>query len=450
MKDTSPNPLHHAGQAEKGAGQAHQAFLKARADSLQQMSQLVQMQVQVANKILNQSSPAQSDRQTKPILKVALFDDKQVKRATQTSMASLFGPEFNIYEGRHFQCLPSGDLQFVSRILSFSGEKHNFDRPASMTAEFDVHPEAWFFRDSAFPSLPYTALMEITLQTCGFLSASMGTPMLYPEQDYFFRVLDGQAFVVSLPEITTATLTIDVSLTRTRASKRAIAQDFEYSIRNGIDVMYRGNASAAYFVASALNTQSGLDTSGPIAPWIESQEAKQHSHSHIALSPEEKAGEYYQGRPEKPHYRLGRHQMDLLDRAVVIPGGGKSCQGYIYASRKNDPDAWFFPLHFNHDPVMPGSLGVEAVLQALQVYAIQQGIGREFRSPHFTLTPNQSLSWKFRGQVLTPHKEVGLEVHITSIKQESNHVTLTGDASVWTDSTRIYEVPNASITIMEG
>ena len=450
MKELSPNPRNRAGQAEKSTGQAHQAFLKARADSLQQMSRLVQMQVQVANNMLGQSPQSNSKIEQKPVNKPALFNEEQVRQATQTSMASLFGPEFSIYEGRHFQCLPSGDLQFVTRILSFSGEKHNFDLPASMVAEFDVSPDAWYFKDSAYPSLPYTALMEITLQTCGFLSASIGTPMLYPEQDYFFRVLDGEAVVEILTDYTTTTLTIDARLTRTRASKRAIAQDFEYSIRNGNQMIYRGNASAAYFVASALNTHSGLDTSGPIPPWIESPEAKQHPKTRISLSSPDQAPDYYRGNPELPHYHLGQRQMDLIDEAVVIPGGGKAGQGYIYASRKNDPDAWFFSLHFNFDPVMPGSLGVEAVLQALQVYAIQQGLGSDFHSPHFALTPNQPLIWKFRGQVLTPHKNVSLEVHITSIKRESSQVILTGDASLWTDSTRIYEVPNASITIMEG
>jgi 3-hydroxymyristoyl/3-hydroxydecanoyl-(acyl carrier protein) dehydratase len=450
LNELIPNPFNYADSAENGTGQAHLAFLKARADSLQQMGQLVQMQVHVANKMLDQSPQGSENKPYKPLEKPALFNDKEVRQATQTSMASLFGPEFNIYEGRHFQCLPSGDLQFVSRILSFSGEKHHFDRPVSMTAEFDVNPDAWYFRDSAFPSLPYTALMEITLQTCGFLSASIGTPMLFPDQDYFFRVLDGEAFVVSLPASTSTTLTIDVRLTRTRASKRAIAQDFEYSIRNEGQIMYRGNASAAYFVASALNTQSGLDSSNPIPPWIESPEAKQLPDTRISLSPPEGALEYYHGDPQKPYCRLGHDQMDLIDEAVVIPDGGKTGQGYIYASRKNNPDAWFFPLHFNHDPVMPGSLGVEAVLQALQVYAIQQGLGQEFNSPHFALTTNQSLVWKFRGQVLTPHKIVGLEVHITRIVRANSSLILTGDASVWTDSTRIYEIPNASITIKEG
>jgi 3-hydroxymyristoyl/3-hydroxydecanoyl-(acyl carrier protein) dehydratase len=450
LKELSPNPFNHTDQTEKGTGQAHRAFLKARADSLQQMNQLVQMQVQVANNMLGQPTQVISNIESKPMTKPALFNEEQVRQATRTSMASLFGPEFSIYEGRHFQCLPSGDLQFVTRILSFSGEKHSFDLPVSMVAEFDVPLNAWYFQDSAFPSLPYTALMEITLQTCGFLSASIGTPMLYPEQDYFFRVLDGEAVVETLPEITGATLTIDARLTRTRASKRAIAQDFEYSIHNGTQLIYHGNASAAYFVASALKTQSGLDPSGSISPWIESTEANQHNHTLISLSPPDQAPDYYFGDPEKPHFHLGHDQMDLIDEAVVIPGGGKAGLGYIYANRKNDPDGWFFPLHFNHDPVMPGSLGVEAVLQALHVYAIQQGLGIDFHSPHFALTANQSLIWKFRGQVLTPQKNVSLEVHITSIKRESGRVILTGDASLWTDSTRIYEVPNASISIIEG
>ena len=40
--------------------------------------------------------------------------------------------------------------------------------------------------------------------------------------------------------------------------------------------------------------------------------------------------------------------------------------GYLYAERTIDPSDWFFQFHFHQDPVMPGSLGVEAIIETMQ------------------------------------------------------------------------------------
>jgi hypothetical protein len=42
-----------------------------------------------------------------------------------------------------------------------------------------------------------------------------------------------------------------------------------------------------------------------------------------------------------------------------------------------DPGEWFFKAHFFQDPVMPGSLGIEALCQLLQWYMAERGIGAD-------------------------------------------------------------------------
>jgi 3-hydroxyacyl-[acyl-carrier protein] dehydratase/trans-2-decenoyl-[acyl-carrier protein] isomerase len=56
--------------------------------------------------------------------------------------------------------------------------------------------------------------------------------------------------------------------------------------------------------------------------------------------------------------------MLMMDRIVQITAdGGKYGKGYIEAEFDINPDKWFFPCHFIRDPVMPGSLGVDALWQ---------------------------------------------------------------------------------------
>jgi 3-hydroxyacyl-[acyl-carrier protein] dehydratase/trans-2-decenoyl-[acyl-carrier protein] isomerase len=56
--------------------------------------------------------------------------------------------------------------------------------------------------------------------------------------------------------------------------------------------------------------------------------------------------------------------MLMFDRIVKISGeGGKYGKGEIVAELDIKPDLWFFPVHFQGDPVMPGCLGLDAMWQ---------------------------------------------------------------------------------------
>ncbi len=45
--------------------------------------------------------------------------------------------------------------------------------------------------------------------------------------------------------------------------------------------------------------------------------------------------------------------------------GGTYDKGTAHAQFKITPDKWFFPCHFENDPVMPGCLGMDALWQLL-------------------------------------------------------------------------------------
>lgn len=56
--------------------------------------------------------------------------------------------------------------------------------------------------------------------------------------------------------------------------------------------------------------------------------------------------------------------MLMFDRIVHIDDkGGKYGKGEIVAELDVKPDLWFFPVHFQGDPVMPGCLGLDAMWQ---------------------------------------------------------------------------------------
>ncbi|MCG9916719.1 MAG: 3-hydroxyacyl-[acyl-carrier-protein] dehydratase FabA [Phenylobacterium sp.] len=61
--------------------------------------------------------------------------------------------------------------------------------------------------------------------------------------------------------------------------------------------------------------------------------------------------------------------MLLFDRITTInDDGGPHGKGYIEAEFDINPGLWFFDCHFKNDPVMPGSLGLDAMWQLVGFY----------------------------------------------------------------------------------
>lgn len=58
--------------------------------------------------------------------------------------------------------------------------------------------------------------------------------------------------------------------------------------------------------------------------------------------------------------------MLMFDRITLVTSdGGEYGKGQIAATLNILPDMWFFPCHFQGDPVMPGCLGLDALWQLL-------------------------------------------------------------------------------------
>ena len=92
--------------------------------------------------------------------------------------------------------------------------------------------------------------------------------------------------------------------------------------------------------------------------------------------------------------------MLMCDRITHINDfGGAFDKGLIEAELDIHPDLWFFPCHFEGDPVMPGCLGMDALWQLVGFFlgwSGGQGRGRALSVGEV----------KFTGQILPENKRV--------------------------------------------
>jgi 3-hydroxymyristoyl/3-hydroxydecanoyl-(acyl carrier protein) dehydratase len=358
-----------------------------------------------------------------------------------------------VYDGRAVSRQPNTDLQFISRVLSVDGERLNFKQPTTILAEYDVPVDAWYYEQNNANTMPYSVLMEIALQPCGLLGAYLGSTLQFPDKNLYFRNLDGTGEMFDLPSGTDfrgKTILNKSVLVSSVALGGTVLQNYTFELSIDGHIFYKGKSSFGFFPKEALAQQVGLDNGKEIPAWYQTQGLQPSQYMQIKLDSLFGKMKLFKAPEGKPHYHLAGDQLQLIDKLIIAKDSGEHGQGYIHATKYVKPYEWFFTCHFYQDPVMPGSLGVEAILQAMQVYALQQDLGKDFKSPRFVQLDNHTTVWKYRGQILTPVKEMHLEVHIKSVEQRGDKLAIIGDAYLWNEKMRIYQLTDLALGIEES
>jgi 3-hydroxymyristoyl/3-hydroxydecanoyl-(acyl carrier protein) dehydratase len=399
----------------------HSSFLDARQAGLQQLSALIKLQIAAAGGI----TPAAAPR--------ALFTRADLDELASGSIASVFGPEFQACDTRRTPRIPNTDLLLMSRVMDIQGERGCLNSPASIVTEFDVPEHAWFLNNSTAGVLPAFACMEAALQPCGLLSAYLGTMLLNPQVEYYFRNLDGQVETLAQPRLGGKILTVQADLLSTTLSAGMIIQKFSFTLSSQDQPFYRGESTFGFFPPDTMANQSGLDNGKTSLPELEQTAVPARNIVELNIP----AGKAPDSTP----------QMDFIRTLRWTTSGGKYGKGIIFASKVISPTDWFYRCHFHQDPVMPGSLGVEAVQQALEVYARHSGLLPAGQS--FVCIPAECrpFIWKYRGQFAQTNKLLKLEIHISETTASPDGLLVCGDASVWADGLRIYEVKGAAVRL---
>jgi 3-hydroxymyristoyl/3-hydroxydecanoyl-(acyl carrier protein) dehydratase len=377
-----------------------------------------------------------------------VFDEQQLRSFTVGSVVECFGPEYQIFEDRRIPRTPNGDLQMMSRVTEIQGRRSEFTPDTLLVSEYDIPADAWYLRDNSYPVVPYAVWMEIALQPCGFLSAYLGSLLLFPGADLYFRNLDGYGCLERpQPDLRGETVVTRARLRSSTFIQDIIIQKYAFEVQHQGSTLYAGEAVFGYFTPEALYNQIGLDASKTSQPWYVRQ--GQHARLQTFDLGDPATRQQFMPAAQRPHEGLAQGQLDLLDEIGIIEDGGEHGQGYIFARRRVDPEAWYFACHFFQDPVMPGSLGVEGMLQAMQAYALRRGLTRQFDSPHFEHLPGQTVSWRYRGQIVREVPEWSLEVQLSRVEVRPDEVVLVGDASLWRGDLRIYEVRGLALRVAE-
>ncbi len=137
----------------------------------------------------------------------------------------------------------------------------------------------------------------------------------------------------------------------------------------------------------------------------------------------------------------------MIDRVeAFVPDGGPKGLGFLQGALAVDPSAWYFKAHFYQDPVIPGSLGLESLLQLLKVAAVERwGGGPRARFRTMTGGPH---AWLYRGQVIPaqpPRRRPGVR-H----RPRRSDSPLTADGLLWVDGKVVYRMNDFALQMTDG
>ncbi|MDR3038036.1 MAG: helix-turn-helix domain-containing protein, partial [Candidatus Adiutrix sp.] len=354
-----------------------------------------------------------------------VYSKAKIMALAEGRPSEALGPAFARFdEGAFLARLPRAPYDFLDQITITSGRRYEISPGSEVLARYVVEAGGWLFGEAGGgrPTLPYAVLNEIALQPCGFLASYMGSALPF-DGPMHFRNLGGRATV--LAEVTGGDA-VDTRARFVRESRlgEMHIQHYEFKCEVGGRSVYEGLTHFGFFSPEALAHQAGLTGLDPGA-W--------------PARPEVGRLEPY---PEGRAFPSGKWR--LLDKIAFDPHGGPEGLGAAFALAQVDRRAWFFHAHFFQDPVCPGSLGLEALIQTGKALALRHFGGAEDKNLKWAAPAlNLTHDWLYRGQVTPDKKEMALNLAVRARDEDRGLLTIDGLLVV--DGLPIYKMDGFTI-----
>jgi 3-hydroxymyristoyl/3-hydroxydecanoyl-(acyl carrier protein) dehydratase len=374
-----------------------------------------------------------------------VFDRGRIESFASGKPSKAFGAPYSVFdEGRFIARLPRPPYLFIDRVIEVEPEAWVLKPGGWVTAEVDIHPDSWFFNANRIPDMPFCILNEIALQPCGWLAAYMGSA-LKSEKDLRFRNLGGQAKIhANLPPERYA-LTTRARLTQMSLAGDMIIEHFEFEVSRSNQIVYAGTTNFGFFTEEALASQVGIREADSLEYKPTENDLQQVLKDvldvQVPLLPEDDL----KGIPQT--MGMPANAIRMIDRIdAYFPQGGPNGLGYISGSQGVDPNAWFFKAHFYQDPVCPGSLGLDSLIQLMKYVALDRW-GDLKNSHMFSLVTGQEHQWTYRGQITPQNRRIDLQAAITSII-ETPYPEIHVNGLLKVDGLLIYKMENFGLRLM--
>lgn len=352
----------------------------------------------------------------------ALYDNESILEFAMGKPSKAFGEPYAVFDSQRIIArLPSPPYKFLDRITELNAPPWKMEASGEIEAQYDIAGNEWYFDEERSPRMPFSVLLETALQPCGWLAAYAGSA-LTAEEDVSFRNLGGEGVLFKPVRADGGMLNTRVRMTKVSSSAGMIIQHYDFHVADWEGPVYEGATYFGFFSKEALKNQIGF--------------------RNIRLPQTGENANFIPYPEEAPFPGPMLRMIDGIDR--YEPHGGPAGLGYIEGFMKVDPAKWFFKAHFYQDPVIPGSLGIESMIQLMKYMAMEKfGADKQSEKCYHVPICGFRHSWQYRGQIIPSDEKVTVRVWATQADRASGMLVCSGVLSV--DGRHIYQMNDFSI-----
>lgn len=479
---------------------AHAAFLQERLESLQQMSQMIQQQIPVSQRLqddqLAQENPQESlsspvvaqtlmrqeysppphqmPQQNATSYEIRLsnsfgnpeppanvvFDEAAVLEAACGKLSRVFGKEYEIIDS-YPRCtrVPMPPYLFISRVTKLDAKRGCFE-PCSIETEYDIPEDAWYAIDGQ--QVPAAIPLEASHANI-FLVSYLGVDFETKGQRIYRNIGGTTTFLGDMP-VVGETLRCKVNINSFSRSGDTLLFFFTYECFVGERIIMRMESGGGFFSDEVLKKGQGI-----ILTEREKQERlkiqKQHFEPLLvcqksSFNQEDLAniragdfaacfGEHYEQNGKNLTFRLPPLPMSMIDRVTSFdPKGGAWGLGLLVAEKTVDPEHWYFNCHFKDDYCLPGTLLSDGCTQLMGVYMLYLGMQTRTNNAWAQPILHSPQIGRYRGQIKPTSGTLTFQLEVTEIGLEPQPF-VRADASVIFEGRTIAMIKNVGLRLVE-
>lgn len=382
-----------------------------------------------------ESKVFREERQESPTLSVGgsdaaepSFDRRQLETLASGKISEVFGPLFEGQDGFARQVrLPTPPLLLVDRVTRLSAAPRSMGKGIVWT-ETDIVAGDWRLHHGHMPASLAVEAGQSDLLLISWLGVDF-----HNRGERVYRLLGCELTVLGeLPKVGDV-LRYEIHIDRHARGGDVSMFFFHYDMRiDGALRLQVRNGQAGFFTDAELAASEGVlwspetgdhkpDGEARLDP-IETRCSKRRfSEADLRAFAEGDLQACFGAGYEwaASHTRTPRIQggLMLLLREVTDFDlqGGSWGRGYLRAEWPVRPDDWFFECHFKNDPCIPGTLMLEACLQAMAIFMTAGGMTLRHDGWRFEPAQNRPYRLKCRGQVTPASRLVTYEIFIEEL-----------------------------------
>ncbi|MBE5936305.1 MAG: hypothetical protein E7262_11100 [Lachnospiraceae bacterium] len=407
------------------------------------------------NQILNMmnSNGCAEDKEEK----TCIWNREQILTMTDTSMAAVLGEKYKEVDNYSVRArMPLPPFLFASRIVEIDAEFGEL-KPSSIAAEYDFEESGVF----GVGDNKISYLLPVEASHIGiFLMGYMGLDVI-SNGTLSFRALDNaQTFYSGKPFRVGDTMKTIFKIHRFAQNGSTTIMYYTYETYNGDELVSISEASGGFFTKAELESNKGIVTPKLRFNPLEPKELLHFSHTSKTSYTDEETHAFYKGNYEAcfgndvklslaEKYYI-RDAVKMIDRVTNIDyNGGKYGRGIICGEKNITPDMWPFEVHFKNDPVFPGIIMVDGVLQLEMFLFGHTGMLGHYNNAEIKVVEGACVKSKFRGQVRKGYSLLRYEVHIKECVQKEDGIFVLTEASIYNNDVHVIQVDNYEIKIYE-